>query len=147
VVGDAVGPIFFHGQGAGQMPTASAVVADMIDMAVGRMQITFRTLELWSQRESRFQLLDHDRVLSRFYLRFTVEDRPSVLAQIAGVLGRHEVSIASVLQREPETDGDTAVPLVIMTHRAPEGAARKAIEVIDRLPVVRPGSVKMRVLD
>jgi homoserine dehydrogenase len=147
VVGDAVGPIFFHGQGAGKMPTASAVVADMIDMAVGRMQITFRTLELWSQRESRFQLLDHDRVLSRFYLRFTVEDRPSVLAQIAGVLGRHEVSIASVLQREPETDGDTAVPLVIMTHRAPEGAARKAIEVIDRLPVVRPGSVKMRVLD
>jgi homoserine dehydrogenase len=147
VVGDAVGPVFFHGQGAGQMPTASAVVADMIDMAVGRMQITFRTLELWSERESRFQVLDHDRVLSRFYLRFTVEDLPSVLAQIAGVLGRHEVSIASVLQREPENDGDTAVPLVIMTHRAPEGSARKAIEEIDRLSVVRTGSVKMRVLD
>lgn len=147
VVGDAVGPIFFHGQGAGQMPTASAVVADMIDMAVGRTQITFRTLELWSQRESRFQVLDHDRVHSRFYLRFTVEDLPSVLAQIAGVLGRYEVSIASVLQREPEHDGDNVVPLVIMTHAAPEGCARKAIEEIDRLSCVRPGSVKMRVLN
>ncbi len=147
VVGDAVGPIFFHGQGAGQMPTASAVVADMIDMAVGRMQITFRSLELWSQRESRFAVLDHDRVLSRFYLRFTVEDRPSVLAQIAGVLGRHEVSIASVLQREPEHAGDDVVPLVIMTHQTPEGAARRAIEEIDRLDSVRPGSVKMRVVD
>jgi homoserine dehydrogenase len=146
VVGDAVGPVFFHGQGAGQMPTASAVVADMIDMAVGRTQITFRTLELWSQRESRFQVLDHDRVHSRFYLRFTVEDRPSVLAQIAGILGRYEVSIASVLQREPENEGDTAVPLVIMTHKAPEGAARKAIEEISRLEVVRPGNVRMRVI-
>jgi homoserine dehydrogenase len=147
VVGDAVGPIFYHGQGAGQMPTASAVVADMIDMAVGRMEITFRTLELWSQRESRFQVLDHDRVLSRFYLRFTVEDRPSVLAQIAGILGRHEVSIASVLQREPEHEGDVVVPLVIMTHQAPEGATRRAMEEIARLDSVRPGCVRMRVIN
>jgi homoserine dehydrogenase len=147
VVGDAVGPIFFHGQGAGQMPTASAVVADMIDMAVGRTQITFRTLEWWSNRESRFLMCDHDRILSRFYLRFLVEDRPSVLAQIAGILGEHGVSIASVLQREPEHEGDTQVPLVIMTHSAPEGATRRAVEEIDRLDCVRQGSVKMRVLE
>src|SRR6185436_3415213 len=98
VIGDAVGPVFFHGLGAGQMPTASAVVADMIDTAVGRTQITFRTLELWSQREALVSLLDHGQLSGRYYLRFTVEDKPGVLAEIAGVLGRHGISIASVIQ-------------------------------------------------
>ena len=59
VVGDAVGPLMFHGQGAGQMPTASAVVADMIDMVVGRAPITFRNLELWSNQHSAVLPLDH----------------------------------------------------------------------------------------
>src|SRR6185503_20591218 len=97
VVGDAVGPVFFHGLGAGQMPTASAVVADMIDTAVGRTQITFRTLALWSQREARVNMLDHKQLPGRYYLRFMVEDRPGVLAEIAGVLGKHQISIASVI--------------------------------------------------
>ena len=87
VVGDAVGPVFFHGLGAGQMPTASAVVADMIDTAVGRTALTFKTLELWSQREARVDIHDHDRLQGRFYLRFVVHDHPGVMAQIAGVLG------------------------------------------------------------
>lgn len=148
VVGDAVGDVFFHGLGAGQMPTASAVVADMIDMAVGRTQITFRTLELWSQREARVALSDHNQLLGRYYLRFTVDDHPGVLAQIAGVLGRHEISIASVIQHEPNRNGDSAtVALVIMTHAAPEGAARAAIDEINGLACVRARSVRMRVLD
>jgi homoserine dehydrogenase len=148
VVGDAVGPVFFHGLGAGQMPTASAVVADMIDTAVGRTGITFRTLNLWSQDEARVKTLDHKQLPGRYYLRFTVEDRPGVLAEIAGVLGKHQISIASVIQHEPSGDGaGRIVPLVIMTQQAKEGAAQAAVAEMDRLKCVRPGSVRMRVLD
>ena len=148
VIGDAVGPVFFHGLGAGQMPTASSVVADMIDVAVGRNGITFRTLNLWSQSAARVKMLDHKQLPGRYYLRFTVEDRPGVLAEIAGVLGKHQISIASVIQHEPR--GDSAVrvvPLVIMTYQAKEGAAQAAMAEIDRLKVVKQGSVRMRVLD
>ena len=117
------------------MPTASAVVADMIDTAVGRTQITFRTLELWSQREARVKPRDYQLVPGRFYLRVRVDDHPGVLAQIAGVLGSHKISIASVIQHEPETEnGAQEVPLVIMTHSAPEGATQTAVAQIDTLP-------------
>ncbi len=148
VVGDAVGKLFYHGLGAGQMPTASAVVADMIDTAVGRTSITFKTLELWSNRESPVTMRDFSKLQSRYYMRFTVEDRPGVLAQITGVLGQHNISIASVIQHEhdPEGDADT-VPLVIMTHSAAEGDAASATKEIDRLPCVHGRSVRMRVLD
>jgi homoserine dehydrogenase len=148
VVGDAVGPVFFHGLGAGQMPTASAVVADMIDTAVGRTGITFRTLNLWSQDEARVKTLDYKQLPGRYYLRFTVEDRPGVLAEIAGVLGKYQISIASLIQHEPSGDGaERVVPLVIMSYQAKEGAAQAAVAEIDRLKCVRPGSVRMRVLD
>ncbi len=148
VVGDAVGPVFFHGLGAGQMPTASAVVADMIDTAVGRTAITFRTLELWSQRGPRVDIRDHATLRGRFYLRFIVEDHPGVMAQIAGVLGAHHVSIASIIQHEPDAGGNgSEIPLVIMTHMTTEGATRAAVEAIDRLTCVRGRSVRMRVLD
>lgn len=148
VVGDAVGPVFFHGLGAGQMPTASAVVADLIDTLVGRTAITFRTLGLWSNgREAPVAVRDPAAVPGRFYLRFQVDDRPGVLAEIAGVLGRHGISIASVIQHETEEDADGVVPLVIMTHAAPEGAVDGAMTSIDQMPCVRPVSVRMRVRD
>lgn len=148
VVGDAVGDVFFHGQGAGQMPTASAVVADMIDTAVGRTAITFRTLELWSQRESQVTLRTFDDLPGRYYLRFEVDDVPGVLSQIARVLGEHAVSIASIIQHERQPDrAEPTVTLVIMTHQAPEGAARKAVQQIAQLPVVHSGSTRMRVME
>ena len=148
IVGDAVGRVFFHGLGAGQMPTASAVVADLIDTAVGRAQITFRTLELWSSAAPRVLLADHTKVPGRNYFRFTIVDRPGVLAEIAGVLGSNQISIASVIQHEPQSsEGDQVVPLVIMTHTATDGAVQKALADIDRFPAIRQKSVRMRVLD
>jgi len=148
VLGDAVGPVFFHGLGAGQMPTASAVLSDLIDTAVGRTQITFRTLDLWSRREPRVALSDHAEVRGRFYLRFTVHDHPGALGEIASILGHHQISISSVIQKEPTgDDDDSLVPLVIMTHSAAEGAAAAAVAEIDRLPATRPPSIRMRVLD
>ena len=75
-------------------------------------------------------------------------NRPGVLAEIAGVLGKHQISIASVIQHEPSGDGaGRIVPLVIMTYQAKEGAAQAAMAEIDRLKCVRQGSVRMRVLD
>jgi homoserine dehydrogenase len=150
VVGDAVGELFYHGLGAGQMPTASAVVADMVDTCAGRTQITFRNMELWSKRTMNVHLCDFSQLPGRYYLRFLVEDHPGVLAEITGVLGRHRISIASIIQHEPngESIGDVKlVPLVMMTHQAPEGAAQKAVQEIGKLAAVRGNAVKMRVLD
>jgi homoserine dehydrogenase len=147
VVGDAVGDIFFHGQGAGQMPTASAVVADMIDTAVGRTGITFRTLELFSQREAKVQLRNNDDLPGRYYMRFQVLDEPGVLSQITGALGRNRISIASIIQHEAsDENGNRMVPLVIMTHDAPEFAARSAVTEIEKLPTVKGPCVRMRVV-
>lgn len=148
VVGDVVGRVFFHGLGAGQMPTASAVVADLIDTVVGRMAITFRTLELWSDdRQAPVAVRDPAKVPGRFYLRFNVDDRPGVLAEIAGILGRQKISIASVIQHETEEEAGGSVPLVIMTHTAPEGAMSQALQTIDRHASVHGGSIRMRVRD
>jgi len=148
VVGDAVGRVFFHGIGAGQMPTASAVVADLIDMVVGRTAITFRTLELWSKRAARVVLRERDAIRSRYYLRLSVEDRPGVLADIAGVLGKNKISISSVIQHEPDKEAEESkVPLVIMTHLAASGALQSALSAFDKLQCVRDDCVTMQVLD
>jgi len=146
VIGDAVGRLWFHGLGAGQMPTASAVVADLIDTVVGRTAITFRNLELWSERPARVLPREYDQLRSRFYLRFDVDDHPGVLAQITGALGKHDVSIASVIQHEDES-GTGIVPLVIMTHQTSEGASRRAVEAIAQLERVRSAPVRIRVHD
>jgi homoserine dehydrogenase len=144
LTGDAVGQLFFHGLGAGQNPTASAVVADLIDMVVGRAAITFRALRLWAEEPSQVELADPAQSTGRYYLRFNVADRPGVLAEIAGELGQHEISIASVIQHTQDgTDG--TVPLVIMTHTATQGAMRAAFDAIDRMEHVRAPSSRMRV--
>lgn len=147
VVGDAVGRVFFHGQGAGQMPTASAVVADMIDTAVGRTRLTFNNLELWSDQEEKVKLLAPEKTLSRYFTRFLIRDQPGVLARIAGVFGANGMSISSVIQHEPQKQSDPHVPLVIMTHQSNARAAAKTISEIDKLDSVRPGSLCLPVLD
>lgn len=148
VEGDAVGRVFFHGQGAGQMPTASAVVSDMIDTAVGRARITFQTLKLWSQVEASVSTADPDTLRSRYYLRFNLRDEPSVLGKIATVMGRHGISISDVIQHNADHHpGENTVPVVIMTHETTEGQSRKAIEEIDQLDFVHPVTERLKVLD
>jgi homoserine dehydrogenase len=149
VVGDAVGPVFYHGLGAGQMPTASAVVADMIDTAVGRTRLTFQTLELFSVAEPpRVEPRSFDQLPGRYYLRMHVKDDPGVLAQITGTLGAQGVSIASVIQHAATgSDGIRQVPLVVMTHCAAEGAARAAAEAIESLDSVLGTVLRLRVKD
>ncbi len=148
VVGDAVGNTLYYGRGAGQMPTASAVVADLIDMAVGRAQRTFQTLRLWSDTNLKLTLQPASNVRTRFYLRLSVVDRPGVMADVSRALADHHISIASIIQHEALEDheGDT-VPLVIMTHTAPTGDFVAAIADIDRLGCVTAKSVYYPVED
>jgi homoserine dehydrogenase len=137
VEGDAAGETLFYGPGAGRMPTASAVTADLIDLAAGRAQRTFQALRLWPPDHPGPALRPAALVRSRFYLRLLVEDRPGVLAEVARALAEQAISIASVIQHEAlEGGADGQVPLVIMTHTAPTDRFRAALAAIDRLGFV-----------
>jgi homoserine dehydrogenase len=152
LTGDAVGQTWYSGPGAGQMPTASSVVADIIDVAVGRAAITFRRLDLWSEQPP-CPLQPVAAIYRRYYLRFNVADRPHVMADITDILGRHAISLASVIQHEaPEPEAENGasaaiVPLVIMTHRTTEGQLRTALAELNALDSVRNPSICMPVSD
>ncbi|MDA7503603.1 homoserine dehydrogenase [bacterium] len=143
LTGDAVGRAWFSAMGAGQMATASAVVADIVDVAVGRAALTFNRLNLW-QTEVNFPLQKTEQITRRYYFRFHVADRPHVIADIADILGRNGISLSSVMQKEgkeaePDNpDSSPIVPLVFMTHRATEGQVRQAAKELDQLDCVQP---------
>ncbi len=142
VYGDIVGETLYQGPGAGQMPTASSVVADLIDLGVGRAQRTFATAKLWSREGRGFTVEPPERVRSRFYLRLQVADRPGVLADITRILADEEISISSLVQHEAEEDGAGGpVPLVIVTHYAATGKFRKALARINALPTTAAPAV------
>lgn len=138
--GDAVGDVVLYGQGAGQMPTASAVVADLVDVALGRAQKTFRQL---SAPVEKVRLRPTTDIETQYYLRFQALDRPGTLAQIAGVLGRNQISILSVMQKEAPAES-VFVPVVIMTHPAREEHLARAMARIDGLDVVEGPSIWLR---
>jgi homoserine dehydrogenase len=143
VVGDAVGDTLFYGLGAGAMPTASAVVGDLIDVATGRAGLPSHLLTAWARRAHALPLTPPKAVQSRHYLRFTIADRPGVLARLAQILGEHGISIASVIQHDPGDDApaQSPVPLVIMTHLAIQSDLRASLHEIDGLDVVHAPSV------
>jgi len=146
IVGSAVGRVFFHGLGSGQMPIASAVLADAINTITGRAALTFPTLNLWPvEGETPLRLRDFAESSSRYYLRLNVEDRPGVIAEISGILSRHGISIASVIQHETEEESSNVVPLVIMTHVAQEGKMAAAMKLINQLSCVQTKGVRLRV--
>jgi homoserine dehydrogenase len=135
VTGDVVGETLFQGAGAGMMPTASSVVADIIDLAIGRAQKTFVAAKLWSSGPSPFVIADSEKVRSKFYLRMLVKDEPGVLADVCRSLANEGISIASVIQHEAlEGHPEQAVPLVIMTHLAETGRFRAAAKALSHLP-------------
>ena len=138
VTGDLVGETLYQGPGAGMMPTASSVVADLLDLAEGRAQRTFAAAKLWSAASRGYTLTPSEKVRSRFYLRLSIADQPGVLADVCQALAEQAISIASVIQHE-QTSGAAGVPLVIMTHAAETGRFRAAARRIGELPsVVEP---------
>ncbi|WP_353683327.1 homoserine dehydrogenase [Thermodesulfovibrio sp. 3907-1M] len=135
VEGDSVGSTLYYGRGAGSMPTGSAVVADIVDIAKGvnTMPLDF---------SEKYSIKPMEEIESMYYFRFTALDRPGVLSKISGVFGEHNISIASVIQKGR---AQGAVPLVILTHKAREKDVLQALEKIDKLPVVSDKSVFIRV--
>jgi homoserine dehydrogenase len=127
VVGDAVGDTLFYGLGAGGMPTASAVVGDIISLAIGRGFALHQASRLWCPGGEPVRMVQPGGISSRFYLRLLVSDRPGVMAGVAGVLARHHISISSVIQHEiSDEQAGGAVQMVIMTHTATAGDFEKA---------------------
>jgi homoserine dehydrogenase len=150
IQGDALGPTMYVGQGAGMMPTATSVVGDVIEVAEARLRarggasgrpplgVPWR--ELRRGRVKPIETLE-----SEYYLRFLVFDRPGVLGRIAGILGRNQISIASVIQKDRRRG--TSVPIVIRTHHALERNLRRALGEIGRLKVVTGRPVFVRIED
>lgn len=141
VVGDAVGTQVFYGRGAGEMPTASAVVSDIVDVAGRRCGGGRRGGSVWAD-EARMPVVPVEEVVTSYYLRFIVVDQPGVLALIARILAEEKISIESVIQHGRSED---TVPLIIMTHEAPERAMRRAVAEIDRLEIVKEPTRVIRV--
>jgi len=142
IEGDLTGTVLFQGRGAGAEPTSSAVVADLLDLAHA-IVLGNRERKYWGP-EGDVPVLPLEHLTTRYYVRVTVKDRPGVLAQIAQSLGDHDVSIAAVTQKEAD-EAANAAELVIMTHKAREGALRAALADIEALPVVTQVSTFLRV--
>jgi len=140
--GDEVGDVMFYGRGAGAHPTASAIVADLVDIAKNDIEGPVDDESVIRALGSRIAVKSITSILSRYYLRFYVIDKPSVLAAITKILGSHKVSISDVIQRE--RSAGKVVPLILLTHEAPEKDVRAAIRVIDRLAFVKGKSQVIR---
>ena len=145
VHGDAVGPTLYYGQGAGELPTASAVVADLVDVA--RLQAAdheHRVPYLAFQPESMDDtpILPMADVLSSYYLRLRVQDRPGVLADVARILADTGISIGSMFQ---EPHGDNEADIIFLSHEAREGDVQSALDRIRTLPVVQSELTVLRV--
>ena len=149
VEGDAVGTTFYYGMGAGMMPTASAVVGDVMELSRGLVKgVTQRVPSLSHQWDnlSDLRIRPMEEIRTNYYLRFEVHDRPGVLSTISGVLAEYEISLLSVVQKGRRVAGG-GVPVVMMTHEAREEGVQKALAKIDALPVTVAKTRRIRVED
>jgi len=147
VKGNSVGPTLYYGAGAGADPTASAVIADLVD--VTRVltaapehrvpHLAFQPDAIWE-----FPILSMSEVKTAYYLRMRAADRPGVLAEVAHILGERGISIEAVVQKEPAS-GVTDVPLIMLTHRVMEGQMNEAIREIENLDTIRDSVTRIRV--
>jgi homoserine dehydrogenase len=149
VYGNSVGHTMYYGRGAGGSPTASAVSADVISVALGTYPALFKNLTFWLDQSDPAEQLPPEKIRSRYYLRLMVEDKPGVFAKFASVLGENGISISSVLQKEPadEAAEPVVVPVVITTHEVMEGDLMKALEKINTFPEVREPAVCINIID
>ncbi len=146
VKGDAVGPTLYYGAGAGAEPTASAVVADVVDVVRALTtdpenrvpHLAFQANEL-----SDLPVLDMEAVETAYYLRMQAEDKPGVMAKVAGILGDAGISIEAIQQKEP-AEGETHVPLVMLSHQVQEGRMNQAIAEIEALDGIIGEVIRIR---
>ena len=146
IFGSAVGQVMYYGRGAGMMPTASAVVADIIDVALGNSATTFRHLHLQPRDKVLPRIEKIGNSVSRFYIRLMVKDQPGVFAQIGRILAENAISISGVLQHEGRGP-DNAVPVVITTHPTQQSKVTVALEGLGKLDTVCSRPVCIRIVD
>jgi len=162
VYGSAVGHTMYYGRGAGGTPTASAVVSDIISLGLGTYPVQFKSMDFWNPDKKPLKLQEPGDIHRRYYLKLRVLDRPGNLGRITTVLGENAISVSSILQHEiPEaTDGEVlentppeagviepTVPIVITTHRVKESQLLSAIEDIEALEDVYPGTTVLPILE
>lgn len=143
VSSDLAGELMFYGPGAGQLPAASAVVADIVDLTQDIKAGFFKPTLNSIQDNSIKSLRQIDEFENKYYIRITVVDKPGVLAKISGILAKFGISIASVTQKEKSKA--QVVPVVMVTHEVKEKNLRNALKMIDRLPEIKEKSVAIRI--
>ncbi len=142
IEGEAVGKLMLFGLGAGMMPTASAVAADVVEIA-NRILHGGLGINSYFEPKNNYELLPMGKVESKYYFRFSAMDQPGVLSKVSGVLARHSISIEQVIQKGRREKG--YVPIVMLTHKAQEEHVQMAAKEIDRLSEVSGKSVVIRV--
>ena len=138
VKGDAVGPTLYYGAGAGAEPTASAVVADVIDVVralTGDPENRVPHLAFQPDALSDIPVLSSEQIRTAYYLRLNAEDKPGVLADITRILASHQISIEAIIQKEPHTD-ETSLPIIMLTQTTLEKEMNAAIAEIEQLATV-----------
>jgi homoserine dehydrogenase len=148
IQGDMVGRNMLVGRGAGALPTASAVVGDLVDVARNILKASSGRVPPQGYQDpsvKAWTLKDMDTITCKYYLRFQVLDQPGVLSDIAGILGREGISLESVIQKGRGVAQDDPVSVVMMTHEAQERHVRQALEAIETLPSVQAKTMRIRV--
>ncbi len=134
IEGDAIGPELFYGKGAGSLPTASAVVSDILDISKKIVDNNSNYSERFFNINNSLKIKKFEDIQCRYYFRFHTVDKPGVLAKIASVLGKHKISLTSVIQKE---SGQKIVPIVMLSHLAREKDVKCAIKEIKKLSIVK----------
>ena len=146
VQGDAVGSTLYYGKGAGAEPTASAVIADLVDVtrtATADPQNRVPHLAFQPNAMADIKILPMDDVITSYYLRLRVQDKPGVLADITRILADEQISIDAVIQKEPG-EGEEQTDLIMLTHQTREKRINAAIAKIEKLGVVAGKVTKLR---
>ena len=148
LIGDASDSVFLYGQGAGMMPTASAVIGDLVDISRNMIKGISGRVPARSQKEATIhdiQLMSFDDIVTNYYFRFSALDRPGVLSKISGILGLNNISIAAVIQKGRKQAGP--VPIVMTTYKSREHDVQKALKEIDQLEIVHGKTILIRIED
>ena len=146
VKADAVGQTLHYGAGAGAEPTASSVVADLVEVVrtlTADPENRVPHLAFQPDALSDARVLDMEEIESAYYLRMRAQDQPGVLADISRILGDSRISIEAVVQKEP-APGETSVPVILLTRRVQERRVNEAIAAIEKLPSVAGEVVRIR---
>ncbi len=145
VYGHATGQTMYFGRGAGALPTASAVVGDVLNIVGGSYPRAFAAMRLWADQQPPAKLVERDQQASRFYLRINSLDKPGTMARITETLGQAGISLSAVMQHE--SNAGNFVPVVVLTHRCQAGALRQALKQIEALEVIDGTPVRIRIVD